>query len=69
MTTATRDRQTAAGARPGRTHGLRRARAAGVAALLVSTVACSAAPAVGAPMLVRAGGPAGGYGGYGGYAA
>jgi S1-C subfamily serine protease len=47
-----------------------------VVALLVGTVACSAAPAVGAPMLVRAGGPAGGFGGagagdggYGGYAA
>ena len=75
MTTATRERQAAASVRPGRSRGLRRARAAGAAALLVGTVACSAAPALGAPMLVRAGGPAGGYGGagstydaYGGYA-
>ena len=46
-------------------------RVAGAAALLVGTVACSAAPAFGGTILVRGGGPAGGYGGYaayGGYA-
>jgi S1-C subfamily serine protease len=37
--------------------------------LLVGTVACSAAPAFAGPILVRGGGPAGGYGSYGGYAA
>ena len=46
-------------------------RAAGIATLLVGAVTCSAAPMVTTPMLVRDGGPAGGYGGYaayGGYA-
>jgi S1-C subfamily serine protease len=47
---------------------------AGVTALMVGTIACSAAPAFGAPILVRGGGPgglggAGGYAAYGGYAA
>ena len=69
MTTATRDRQAATNARRVRPRGLRRVRAAGVAALLVGTVACSATPAFAGPILVRGGGPAGGYGSYGGYAA
>ena len=46
-------------------------RAAGIATLLVGAVTCSAAPMVTTPMLVRAGGPAGGsdgYAAYGGYA-
>jgi S1-C subfamily serine protease len=64
MTAATRDRQQAtATRRPGRLH---RARAAAVAAVLVGTVACSAAPALAETMPVRAVGPAGGYDGYGG---
>jgi len=49
------------------TRGQRTIRA-GITALLVGTIACSAAPAFGAPVLVRGGGP-GGYGGYGSYAA
>ena len=69
MTTATRDRQAAKNARTVRPRGLRRVRAAGVAALLVGTVACSTAPAFAGPILVRGGGPAAGYGSYGGYAA
>ncbi len=68
MTTATRDRQ-AAGTALGGPGGLRRVRAAAVAVALVGTVACSAAPAFGGAVLVRGGGPAGGYGSYGGYAA
>jgi S1-C subfamily serine protease len=67
MTTATADRQheNTTNRRPG---GWRRARVAGVTALLVGTVACTAAPAFGAPILVRGGG-FGWYGGSGGYAA
>ena len=68
MTTATRDRQAAGTALRG-PGGLRRVRAAAVAVALVGTVACSAAPAFGGAVLVRGGGPAGGYGSYGGYAA
>jgi S1-C subfamily serine protease len=67
MTTATRDRQVT-GARLRRPGGLRRVRAAAVAVALVGTVACSTAPAMGGAVLVRGGGPAGGYGTYGGYA-
>ena len=67
MTTTGEPQSTAAGRRrPGR---LRRMRAAGIAALLVGTVACSAAPALATPTLVRAGGPTGGFGGTGGYTA
>jgi S1-C subfamily serine protease len=68
VTTATRDRQAATAHRR---RGFRRVRAAGVTALLVGTVACSAAPALATATLVRGGGPAGGFGGYpasGGYA-
>src|SRR4029453_19164957 len=43
VTTATRDRQAATAHRR---RGVRRVRAAGVTALLVGTVACSAAPAL-----------------------
>lgn len=60
---------TAAGRR--RQGRIQRMRTAGIATLLVGAVTCSAAPMVTTPMLVRAGGPAGGYGGYaayGGYA-
>ena len=41
---------------------------AGITALLVGTIACSATPAFAGPILVRGGGP-GGYGASGGYAA
>ncbi|HEY6743629.1 MAG TPA: trypsin-like peptidase domain-containing protein [Lapillicoccus sp.] len=58
-----RDPETTAAVRrrPGR---IQRMRAAGIATLLVGAVACSAAPAVATPTLVRAGGPAGAFGGY-----
>ena len=69
MTTATRDRQAAKNARTVRPRGRRRVRAAGVTALLVGAVACSAAPAFAGPILVRGGGPAGGYGASGGHGA
>ncbi|HWI33953.1 MAG TPA: hypothetical protein VNS83_06540, partial [Lapillicoccus sp.] len=61
MTTATRDRQAATAHRR---RGFRRVRAAGVSALLVGIVTCSAAPALATATLVRGGGPAGGFGGY-----
>ncbi len=67
-TTATRDRQRA-GSASGRAGRLRRLRVAGVTALLAGAVGCSATPALGATVLVRGGGPAGGYGSSGGYAA